>query len=369
MAGRAHPRAGTGRAGCAGAGRNGGRGSGRRAPGARTGGGGGRGSRQALRARRPPRRRGGGEQPEESPEEYGVPVRVPGAAALPRILDIQRALRALQRHRPPAPPTRLVIDEPATADASARALGLVIPVLRRESRREATVRLVMDASPSMAVWQDMFEELRSVCERLGAFRDVQVHYLHRLADGTAALGRSPVPGSALRSGDQLRDPTGRALTMVVSDCAGPLWREGAAQRLLHRWAECTPCMVVQPLPQRLWGRSWLPTERGTLARLEGSGRKLKFRSDRPVLPGRPTGGLTVPVLPPSATALGRGPGSSPGSAPGPYRRRWAGCWPTTRPRPCRRRVPYGRRGSWWRGSGPRPRPGPYSWRCTCRRRR
>ncbi|WP_327737360.1 SAV_2336 family protein [Streptomyces nojiriensis] len=249
-----------------------------------------------------------GERPGESPEEYGVPVRVPAAAALPRILDIQRALRALQRHRPPGPPTRLVMDEAATAEASARALGLVIPVLRPESRREATVRLVMDASPSMAVWQDMFEELRSVCERLGAFRDVQVHYLHRLADGTAALGRSPAPGcvraSGLRSGDQLRDPTGRALTMLVSDCAGPLWREGTAQRLLHRWAECTPCMVVQPLPQRLWGRSWLPTERGTLTRPEGGGHKLAFRPDRPPLPGRPTGGLTVPVLPPSATALG-----------------------------------------------------------------
>lgn len=239
----------------------------------------------------------------EPPGERGVPVRVPGAAALPRILEIQRALRALQRHRPPAPPTRTVLDEPATAEASARALGLVIPVLRPESRREATVRLVMDASPSMAVWQDMFEELRSVCERLGAFRDVQVHYLHRLSDGTAALGRGPVPGAGLRSGDQLRDPTGRALTMVVSDCAGPLWREGSAQRLLHRWAECTPCVVVQPLPQRLWGRSWLPTERGTLTRAEG-GRKLKFRPDRPPLPGRPTGGLTVPVLPPSAIALG-----------------------------------------------------------------
>ncbi|MER6446587.1 SAV_2336 N-terminal domain-related protein [Streptomyces venezuelae] len=250
----------------------------------------------------------GGEPPGESPEEYGVPVRVPGAAALPRILDIQRALRALQRHRPPGPPTRLVIDEAATAETSARALGLVIPVLRPASRREATVRLVMDASPSMAVWQDMFEELRSVCERLGAFRDVQVHYLHRLADGTAALGRSPAPGcvraSGLRSGDQLRDPTGRALTMVVSDCAGTLWREGTAQRLLHRWAECTPCMVVQPLPQRLWGRSWLPTERGTLTRPEGGGQQLAFRPDRPPLPGRPTGGLTVPVLPPSATALG-----------------------------------------------------------------
>ncbi|MEU7555425.1 SAV_2336 N-terminal domain-related protein [Streptomyces sp. NPDC044571] len=238
------------------------------------------------------------------PDGGGVPVRVPGAAALPRILDIQRALRALQRHRPPGPPTRLVLDEPATAEASARALGLVIPVLRPESRREATVRLVMDASPSMAVWQEMFEELRAVCERLGAFRDVQVHYLHRLADGRAALGRGPGPGTRLRSGDQLRDPTGRALTMVVSDCAGPLWREGEAQRLLYRWAECTPCVVVQPLPQRLWNRSWLPTERGALTRVEGGSGRLKFRPDRPARPGRPTGGLTVPVLPPRATALG-----------------------------------------------------------------
>ncbi|MFD7079191.1 SAV_2336 N-terminal domain-related protein [Streptomyces sp. NPDC059918] len=238
------------------------------------------------------------------PGGAGVPVRVPGAAALPRILEIQRALRALQRHRPPGPPTRLVLDEPATAEASARALGLVIPVLRPESRREATIRLVMDASPSMAVWHDMFEELRSVCERLGAFRDVQVHYLHRLGDGRAAVGRGAGPGTRLRSGDQLRDPTGRALTMVVSDCAGPLWREGEAQRLLHRWAECTPCVVVQPLPQRLWSRSWLPTERGVLTRAEGGSGKLRFRPDRPARPGRYTGGLTVPVLPPSAIALG-----------------------------------------------------------------
>ncbi|MEU9375268.1 SAV_2336 N-terminal domain-related protein [Streptomyces sp. NPDC048255] len=240
----------------------------------------------------------------ELPEDPGVPVRVPRAAALPRILDIQRALRALQRHRPPVPPARTVLDEAATAEASARAFGTVIPVFRPDTRREATARLVMDASPSMAVWHDMFEELRSVCERLGAFRDVRVHYLHRLADGTPALGRCPVPAPGLRSGDQLRDPTGRALTMLVSDCTGPLWREGQAQRLLHRWAECTPCVVVQPLPQRLWGRSWLPTERGTLTRIEGGGGKLKFRSDRPPRSGRPTGGLAVPVLPPGATALG-----------------------------------------------------------------
>ncbi|RSS49925.1 hypothetical protein EF918_36020, partial [Streptomyces sp. WAC06614] len=203
-----------------------------------------------------------------------------------------------------AAPARMVLDEAATAEASARALGLAIPVFRPDRRREATMRLVMDGSPSMAVWLDMLDELRAVCERLGAFRDVQVHHLHRLPDGTPAVGNGPCPDTASRSGEQLRDPTGRALTMVVSDCAGPLWREGEAQRLLHRWAQCAPCVVVQPLPQRLWGRSWLPTERGTLARVDGAGGRLRFRPDRPPRAGRPTGGLVVPVLPPSAAALG-----------------------------------------------------------------
>ncbi|MCX4528034.1 SAV_2336 N-terminal domain-related protein [Streptomyces sp. NBC_01551] len=261
------------------------------------------------------RRVAGPEADTDIPVDGGVPVRVPRAAALPRILEVQRALRALQRHRPSAPPTRTVLDEQATAEASARALGLVVPVFRPEVRREATVRLVMDASPSMAVWQDMFDELRAVCERLGAFRDVRVSYLHRLADGRAVVGRGPGAAGA-RSGDQLRDPTGRALTMVVSDCAGPVWREGEAQRLLYRWAQCAPCVVVQPLPQRLWGRTWLPTERGGLCRIEGGGGKLMFRSDRPRragwpgagpggrLGGGPGGGLAVPVLPPSAIALG-----------------------------------------------------------------
>ncbi|MER8098227.1 SAV_2336 N-terminal domain-related protein [Streptomyces goshikiensis] len=255
------------------------------------------------------RRAAGPEAEAGTPLGGGVPVRVPGAAALPRVLEVQRALRALQRHRPGVPPTRTVLDEQATAEASARALGLVIPVFRPQTRREATVRLVMDASPSMAVWQDMFEELRAVCERLGAFRDVRVSYLHRLPDGRAVLARGPAAGSGERSGDQLRDPTGRALTMVVSDCAGPVWREGEAQRLLYRWAECAPCVVVQPLPQRLWGRSWLPTERGGLSRVEGGGGKLSFAPDRSRRPGRPGGpggdGLVVPVLPPSAIALGR----------------------------------------------------------------
>ncbi|MBE8472570.1 SAV_2336 N-terminal domain-related protein [Streptomyces justiciae] len=229
-----------------------------------------------------------------------VQVRAPAPPALPCVLEFQRALRPLQRLQLPAPPRRMVLDEEATADASARAMGLIMPVLRPEGRREATLHLVLDASPSMVVWRELFTELRGVCERIGAFRDVQAHYLHNLPDGTAFLGRSPDPHGAGGPADQLRDPSGRSLTLLLTDCTGPLWRRGWAQRLVHRWAEYSPTALVQPLPHRLWNRTWLPAESGTLHRGEGKGAPLRFLARGPAAGG----GRSVPMLPPSPPAMG-----------------------------------------------------------------
>ena len=58
---------------------------------------------------------------------------------------------------------------------------MIIPVLRGVHRRAAGLRLPlpMDGSSSMAVWEQIpVHDLRQVCERVGAFRDVTVHYLH-----------------------------------------------------------------------------------------------------------------------------------------------------------------------------------------------
>jgi tetratricopeptide (TPR) repeat protein len=241
----------------------------------------------------PPSRAAAGRPP-------AVQVRAPAPPALPGHLEFQRALRPLQRLQLPAPPRRLVLDEEATADASARAMGLVVPVLRPEGRREATLHLVLDASPSMVVWRELFAELRRVFERIGAFRDIQAHYLHSRPDGTAFLGRSPDPNGVGGSADQLRDPSGRSLTLLMTDCTGPLWRKGWAQRVVHRWTEYSPTVLVQPLPHRLWSRTWLPAEPGTLRRGEGRGVPLRFLARGPAR----TGGRCVPMLPPSPTAMG-----------------------------------------------------------------
>ncbi|MFD4760013.1 SAV_2336 N-terminal domain-related protein [Streptomyces sp. NPDC058439] len=231
---------------------------------------------------------------------------VPAAPALPAPLELQRALRPLQRYRPAAPPLRRTLDETATAELSARAGGMIMPVFRGASRGEALLQCVMDASSSMLVWDRLFGELQQIFGQLGAFRDVQVRYLHQGPDGAAAVSRSPDPAAApLNSADRLSDPTGRRVTVLVSDCAGPLWRTGRAHRLLHQLAGQAPTAVLQPLPQRMWNRTRLPVTYGSLSRGEGPGgaAALKVTEHAGSGPAVHPGALAIPVLPPVEGAL------------------------------------------------------------------
>ncbi|QNE74983.1 hypothetical protein F0344_10465 [Streptomyces finlayi] len=234
-----------------------------------------------------------------------LPLGVPAAPALPGLLELQRSLRPLQRYRTAAPPLRTRLDEVATAELSARAGGLIIPVFRGVARADALLQFVMDASSSMRVWDRMFIEFQQIFSQLGAFRDVQVRYLHQGPDGAPAVSRSPDPGAApLHSADRLSDPTGRRVTVLVSDCAGPVWHSGQAHRLLHHLARQAPTAVLQPLPQRMWNRTGLPVTYGVLSRGEGSaGTLIKVAGDAGGLPKPHAGALAVPVLPPVAGAL------------------------------------------------------------------
>lgn len=230
-------------------------------------------------------------------------IAVPTASAFPALLPLQRALRPMQQYRPPVAPARSELDEDATAERTAGS-GLVWPVLRGVRRHEADLQLLMDGSASMAVWEQMLQELREVGERVGAFRTVTVRYLRPHGGGVGAAA-GPGPDEPLSPAEQLYDPTGRRLSLVVSDCAGPLWQDGHMHRLLRRWAEHVPVAVLQPLPQRLWSRTFLPAATGVLRRRPGTYRALEFHPQRrgratPALPGA----LPVPVLSAVPAALG-----------------------------------------------------------------
>ncbi|BDH07839.1 SAV_2336 N-terminal domain-related protein [Streptomyces seoulensis] len=235
-----------------------------------------------------------------------LPVGVPAAPALPSALELQRALRPLQGYRSAAPPLRRELDETATAELSAQAGGLILPVYREVRRGDTRLQLVLDAAPSMRVWDRLFDELQQVFAQLGAFGDIRIAHLHTGPDGEATVSASADPhGAPQHTVDRLSDPTGRRITLLVSDCAGPLWRSGRAHRLLHRLSRLAPVAVLQPLPQRLWSRTRLPVTHGELTRGDtpgGTALRVRTPDGAPLVP--PPGVLPVPVLPPEPVALG-----------------------------------------------------------------
>ncbi|WP_155056882.1 SAV_2336 N-terminal domain-related protein [Streptomyces blattellae] len=237
--------------------------------------------------------------------QHAFPVRAPAATALPGLLGLEKALRALGRYRVEASASQEAgIDEEKTAEHAA-ASGLLLPVPRLGRRQRCDVQLLMDTGPAMAVWGRLVEELRQACQQSGAFASVRVHHLYDDGSGTPLVGTTAGPArhTRLRSADELHDPSGRCLTFVISDCVGPLWQNGAAQRLLHTWPRASPLAVIQPLPPRLWGRTALPAEPGLLLRPAELGGRITFLPDdepwdEPAADARP-----VPVLQPSAEAF------------------------------------------------------------------
>ncbi|MFI1222277.1 MULTISPECIES: SAV_2336 N-terminal domain-related protein [unclassified Streptomyces] len=257
----------------------------------------------------------------------GTSVRVPTASTLPDPLALQRALRPLQRFRAPSPAGRGTLDENATAHRAAET-GILQPVLRPAHRREARAQLLMDVSSSTVVWEQTLDELRETFLRCGAFREVRVHYLHEDPDGAPGVSTGPHPPTGpLLPPAQLTDPTGRRITLLLSDCAGPMWRSGVLHRLLHDWAAAMPVAVVQPLPQRMWRNTHLPARPGLLRRPEQQAGRLEFDSPG----GRPPRAVPVPVLALHHVSMGAWARLLSGS--GQVTQRAAAAWVGPGPRP------------------------------------
>ncbi|MGW7076130.1 SAV_2336 N-terminal domain-related protein [Streptomyces sp. NPDC054866] len=232
----------------------------------------------------------------DSPGMAGhTPVRVPVPPMVTHPLTLQRALRPLKRRVPS--PVGQVIDEEATAHRIARLGGHPrgwLPVLRPADERWLRLCLVYDAGPTMPIWRPLVHELHTALAQSGIFRTVELHRAE--PDGTVPPQAAHAPAS------------GRTVTLVISDCMGPQWRDGAAgtrwYRTLRRWAAQMPVAVIQPLPERLWRTTALPTTPGSLSAPHPAAPSaaLAFTpyaaSEAP-----PAGAVPVPVLEPSGTWL------------------------------------------------------------------
>ncbi|WP_340375024.1 FxSxx-COOH system tetratricopeptide repeat protein [Streptomyces sp. SS7] len=225
------------------------------------------------------------------------------APALPGGRDLARALRPLRLRRPSA--RAWTLDERATADGAA-ADGLWLPVCRPVQERRLRLLLVVDAHPSMDLWQDSIRSLRAVMEQTAAFRAIDL----TRADiaGTGARIR------ALGTTDGARAPDPDSVVLVVTDGHATAWRNGDAAAYLYSVARFCPTAALSVMPQESWEIT-LPsavraelTAPGAMApnRLLGVGR---VRHGHPELgdpaPARPAGPLPVPLLELTPGSFGR----------------------------------------------------------------
>ena len=181
----------------------------------------------------------------------GIPVThvaIDAGRALPRALEITRSLRPLKRRHAAGPGLELDLD--ATMDAYARTQRL-IPSLSPARERWFDAVVVIDASPSMALWQDAVAEFVQLLNHTGAFRTVHRWDLRFGTDGISMrnrAGRPATPREAISS-------DGRRLILLLSDCTADAWREEEIWSIVRSWAASGPAALVTPLPPRLWRRT------------------------------------------------------------------------------------------------------------------
>ncbi|MEM1369007.1 MAG: SAV_2336 N-terminal domain-related protein [Cyanobacteria bacterium P01_H01_bin.15] len=181
-------------------------------------------------------------------------------------LKFAQAMRSLLQ-KVPAVNRPATLDESLTAEESAAANGLVNPVFRPELEPWLELALVVDTNPSMSVWYRTAEDFFRLLKSYGIFRDVRGW---RLVCEGETLGLHPRLGRHnQRQTDpkELKDSTGRRMTLIVSDCAAPYWRDERMFEVLKSWSQSGPLAVVQMLPEWMWLKSGL-----------GQGAKVLFRS-------------------------------------------------------------------------------------------
>ncbi|MFF2043451.1 TIR-like protein FxsC [Kitasatospora sp. NPDC058170] len=258
---------------------------------------------------------GSPEEPEdpEDPDEgtaarRGDLVRVARAGALADPLAVMRALRPLGRRTLADSRGEPELDEEATVSAGVDQ-RLLVPVLRPTPGRWLDLALVIDTHRSMTLWHNLVADLRRVVAQTGVFRDVRTWYLGGTeAGGTPSLAARP--GGAPRRPQEIADPSGRRLVLVVTDTVGGGWGGPALDTVLRGWGRHGSVALLNVLPERLWSRGsvrptplWLRATgpaapntgwEATATRPRGRTHR-RLRSDRP---------MPVPVVDASPSALG-----------------------------------------------------------------
>jgi formylglycine-generating enzyme required for sulfatase activity len=274
-----------------------------------------------------------------------LPIKVANPPSIRDPLSLARSLRPLMRQVPSGQIEGL--DEQATAQQIAEA-GIWQPIVKPALEPWLELVLVADESASMLIWRQTVLEFRKLLRNYGAFRDVQLWGLYwdtspptpllrgegsqapttpslageknqtppfpgregrSFSEELGGLGRlclrpgigSEALNSAPRQPEEILDPSGRRLIVLITDCVAPHWQSKALIKTLKLWSQHSPVVIAQVLPEWLWVRTAIRGfESVQLAALEPGVPNSQLVIDwSSVLQADPDGkaGVCVPIVP------------------------------------------------------------------------
>ncbi|MFG2333083.1 TIR-like protein FxsC [Streptomyces sp. NPDC048604] len=180
----------------------------------------------------------------------GRKVSLPRAAALPRARELATALRPLRR--PWRKGRREQLDIAGTVADFARS-GELLPVFGPTPERWFDLTVVLDRSPTMAVWADTTGELLRLLASTGVFRTLRVQEINTWEPEPEPEPAPELPAAA----PALPQPQSRRLVLVISDCVATATGDSRLWDRIHRWARAVPTVLVNPLPPAIWRHSGL----------------------------------------------------------------------------------------------------------------
>ncbi len=182
------------------------------------------------------------------------------APVLPGAAQLVRALRPFKRKVASKSDADIELDEERTAEEAAQS-EMWLPITRRRRDRWLDLTLVIDSTPSMALWTPTVNAFVRLVERVGAFRSVRVRLLETgktgPAEGGAIVGPTLRGGTAdapARGPGELIGSAGRSLLLLVTDGVSDAWHRDLVSPMLARWGRAMPVAIVHLLPHRLWSR-------------------------------------------------------------------------------------------------------------------
>ncbi|MGW3770177.1 FxSxx-COOH system tetratricopeptide repeat protein [Actinomadura verrucosospora] len=189
------------------------------------------------------------------------------------------------------------LDDEATANRAAQD-GLWLLQTRPVSERWLDLDVVVDDGPLAALNRPTADRFIDCLGAVGAFRIIRTHLLDTDVGGTGPLlvrEPGPVGGARSATGLTLRGRRDSRLIFVLTDGIGDAWHSGAAQRLLARWGQQAPVVLINLLSRRQWRRTGILTRP---ARLYTEGAAVANRLYRVRYPANPLGSASEALLSP-----------------------------------------------------------------------